>query len=301
MYGFLEGSFPSQIASLPYLQDHQLIAKGSQIRKVFENPEDCLSGILAFLLVGIFDVSGVMFGLSVLAGLDKDHKDGYVYVPNSKWVFIASGLATMVAACLGCSPIIVHIESAAGIREGGRTGFTSIVVGFWFLLSLFFAPLFGSIPQEATAPVVILIGASMMGQACEIDWKQMRIAVPAFLTLAIMPFTFSIPNGIFFGLLSNFVLSISCRSSNNSDYHDDDPEHSNVSRHITEMGKTMSYGTAGNSNHSVSNFPRNYSTDSFIRSPTLILKAEEYSSTASFSQYGGGAYSQYGSTNSLKY
>lgn len=282
---YMDGTYPSKIASFPSQSDPDIWRKGSQVGLIWSNLRDYGSGVLAFLLVGIFDVSGVMFGLSVLAGLDREDANGHVFVPKSKWVFIAAGVATMVAALLGCSPIIVHIESAAGIKEGGRTGLTAITVGCWFLLSLFFAPLFGSIPQEATAPVVILVGASMMGQASEIDWKQMRVAIPAFLTLSLMPFTYSIPNGICFGLLSNLFLSITCGdcwdSASKKNKYDEFSNHSDsfAGRPITENGHRISYGTnAGGHGGTPSTlgFPRNFSTDSFVRSPNLILRTEEY-------------------------
>jgi len=109
----------------------------------------------------------------------------------------------MIGACMGCSPIIIHVESAAGIKEGGKTGLTAVTIGSLFLLSIFFAPVFGKIPETSTAPVLVLVGAMMMGEAQCIDWTLMDQAIPAFLTIAIMPFTFSIPNGIIFGLFSS--------------------------------------------------------------------------------------------------
>jgi AGZA family xanthine/uracil permease-like MFS transporter len=90
----------------------------------------------------------------------------------------------------GCSPIIVHVESAAGIREGGRTGLTAVVVGLLFFASVFLAPLFGKVPTAATAPILILVGAMMIGESQHIDWADMSQAIPAFLTSMMMPFTF---------------------------------------------------------------------------------------------------------------
>eukprot|EP00516_Mucochytrium_quahogii_P003345 CAMPEP_0203754170 /NCGR_PEP_ID=MMETSP0098-20131031/7808_1 /ASSEMBLY_ACC=CAM_ASM_000208 /TAXON_ID=96639 /ORGANISM=" , Strain NY0313808BC1" /LENGTH=476 /DNA_ID=CAMNT_0050645059 /DNA_START=466 /DNA_END=1896 /DNA_ORIENTATION=+ len=258
--------------------------KATHLSMVLKHLSKYGSGICAFLLVGVFDVSGVMFGLAVLANLHKEDHNGVAHVPNSKWVFIAAGLSTMLAACLGCSPIIVHIESAAGIKEGGRTGLTAVVVGLWFFISLFFAPLLGSIPQEATAPVVILIGASMMGQAAEIDWKEMRVAVPAFLTLSLMPFTFSIPNGIFFGIVSNIVLSITCDGCFGLCKNREEQIHDDISvistptggpLHIQHVHAPEGYGTVDKVQCN-GDMQRSFSYDSFVRSPTLLLRREEY-------------------------
>ena len=184
---------PSEIFSIPYLQY-------GVTRNIDLTPSslswDMLPPLLAFLFVGLFDISGVMFGLSSLAKIMEE--DGHI--PGSIWAFIGSGLGTMVAAMAGCSPIIIHVESAAGIREGGRTGLTAVVVGLLFFLSLFFAPLFGDVPTAATAPILILVGAMMIGESQHIDWADMSQAIPAFLTSMMMPFTFSIPNGILFGV-----------------------------------------------------------------------------------------------------
>jgi len=109
---------------------------------------------------------------------------------------------------MGSSPIIIHIESAAGIKEGGRTGLVGVIVGGLFAVSTFFAPLFGKIPPCATAPVLILVGTMMMSEATNIDWREFDQALPAFLTLVMMPFTFSIPNGLIFGLASSLVLFV---------------------------------------------------------------------------------------------
>ena len=119
------------------------------------------TAISAFLFICMFDVSGVMFGLSTLAGLMQD--DGTI--PGSTWGFFGSCAGTVVAAFFGSTPIIVTVECAAGVKEGGRTGLTAVVIGTYFLLSLFLAPLFGAVPEGATAPVLILVGTLMMGES----------------------------------------------------------------------------------------------------------------------------------------
>jgi len=163
------------------------------------------SAVAAFLCIGIFDVSGIIFGMSSLAGLMQE--DGST--PGSTWGFVASSIGTVIAAPLGCTPIIIGVETAAGIKEGARTGLSALVTGVFFALSLFLAPLFGEVPQVATAPILILIGTMMMGESRNIDWEDIMEAIPAFVTATLMPFTFSISNGIWFGLGTALVLFFS--------------------------------------------------------------------------------------------
>lgn len=164
-----------------------------------------IPAILAFLAVGIFDVSGVIYALSRDLGSDVITSSG---IKGSNWAMITTACATIVAAGLGCSPIIVHLESAAGVKEGARTGFSSIICGLWFLLAIFFAPLFAAVPLEATTPVLIIVGSGMMELTAHINWSDTKQGLPAFLTIIMMPFTFSIPNGIFMGTAYYFILYI---------------------------------------------------------------------------------------------
>ncbi|KAG5176086.1 xanthine/uracil/vitamin C permease [Tribonema minus] len=161
----------------------------------------CIMPIFAFVFVALFDISGVMYGLGSLAKLES----GPAGLPGGIWGFLGSAVGTAIAAALGCSPIIVQVENAAGIKEGGRTGLTACVVGALFAASLFLAPLFGQIPNAATAPVLILVGAMMTNESKHIDWHNMKATLPAFLCIAMMPFTYSIPNGILFGMLFSFA------------------------------------------------------------------------------------------------
>lgn len=158
----------------------------------------------SFLLICIFDISGVMFGLATLAHLIEE--DGSIR--GSQWAFLASAAGTVVAALFGSTPIIVCVECASGVREGGRTGLTAVVVGLYFVASLFLAPLFSAVPELATAPVLILVGVMMMGESAKIKWENMMDALPAFLTILLMPLTYSITNGMIFGLLASFCFYI---------------------------------------------------------------------------------------------
>eukprot|EP00164_Ancoracysta_twista_P006444 GFYU01008970.1.p1 GENE.GFYU01008970.1~~GFYU01008970.1.p1 ORF type:complete len:539 (-),score=148.75 GFYU01008970.1:669-2081(-) len=160
--------------------------------------------ILSFVLVGVFDVSGVMYGMGKVANL-MNSKDEVV---GGYWGFIGAAVGTTLAGLTGCSPIIVHVESAAGLKEGGKTGLTAVTIAVLFFLSVFLAPVFGEIPPYATTPVLIFIGAMMIRGTLNIDWDQMEYAIPAFITIVIMPFTVSIPNGIMFGVGFYFILYI---------------------------------------------------------------------------------------------
>ena len=138
-----KSTWPDQIASLPYFPS------AFPAFNFVPLTTDYIGPILAFLSVGIFDVSGVLFGLSKLTDLVE--KDGRI--PGSMWAFIAASVGTIIAAVLRCSPIIIHVESAAGIKDGARTGLAAITTSLLFALSLLFAPLFDKIPWEATTPL----------------------------------------------------------------------------------------------------------------------------------------------------
>lgn len=157
---------------------------------------------LAFLGVLLFDVSGIAYGMARMADLvdERDH------VPGALFAFLAAALGTVVGAALGSTPVIIHVESAAGIKEGARTGLASLVAALLFLASLFLAPLFTAVPEYATAPVLMLIGCMMMSEAANVDWRDMRSAVPAFLTAVMMPFTYDVANGLAFGICASVLL-----------------------------------------------------------------------------------------------
>jgi len=191
----VEGSYPKDIVLLPTIE--QPISEKTSLGSIFDvNLMGTMyPAIGAFLVICIFDISGVVFGLSSLAGISPSSA-------SSVWPFIGSVVGTVVAALVGSTPIIVTVECAAGIKEGGRTGLTAVIISMYFLASLFLAPLFSAVPEQATAPILMLIGAMMMGEAGKIDWSNMKDALPAFLTIVMMPLTYSITNGMVFGLIS---------------------------------------------------------------------------------------------------
>jgi len=160
--------------------------------------------VLVFLLVDLFDNVGTLVAVTKKAGLQAP--DGTI--PRLNRILIVDSLAMTVGAMAGTSPVSSYIESAAGVAVGGRTGLTSVVVGVLFLCTLFFAPLVQAIPVAATAPALILVGGMMMGALAEVDWVEPLEAIPAFLTVIMIPLSYSIANGLAFGITSHAVLKL---------------------------------------------------------------------------------------------
>lgn len=122
-------------------------------------------------------------------------------IPNMDRALMSDAIATIVGAIFGTSTVTTYIESAAGIEEGGRTGLTSLVTGILFILALVIAPFIGLVPSQATAPALIAVGVMMISSIKKIDFNDFEEALPAFLTIVIMPFTYSIANGISAGII----------------------------------------------------------------------------------------------------
>ena len=160
--------------------------------------------MFVFLFVDMFDNIGTLVAVTKKAGLIAP--DGTI--PRLNRILLSDSIAMLFGAVAGTSPVTSYIESAAGVAAGGRTGLTSIVVGILFLATLFFAPLVQAIPTAATAPALILVGALMMGALAEIDWSESAEAIPAFLTVIIIPLTYSIANGLAFGIISHAILKL---------------------------------------------------------------------------------------------
>ena len=160
--------------------------------------------VFVFLFVDMFDNIGTLVAVTKRAGLVA--ADGTI--PRLNRILIADSISMLVGAVAGTSPVTSYIESAAGVSVGGRTGLTSVVVGILFLCTLFFAPLVQAIPTAATAPALVLVGALMMGSLAEVEWTDPGAAIPAFLTVIIIPLTYSIANGLAFGITSHAVLKV---------------------------------------------------------------------------------------------
>jgi AGZA family xanthine/uracil permease-like MFS transporter len=164
--------------------------------------------VFAFLFVDLFDTLGTLIGVSSKANLlDKDGK-----LPRLKGALLADAVATTAGACFGTSTTTSYVESAAGVSEGGKTGLTAVVVAILFGLSLFLSPIFLAIPSFATAPALIVVGFYMIGSITKINFEDAREGVPAFLTIAGMAFTYSISEGIVFGVVSYVIINLITRS-----------------------------------------------------------------------------------------
>ena len=158
--------------------------------------------VFTLVLTDFFDTIGTMTGLGKEAGLvDQDGK-----LPNTGKALFVDGLGAVAGGAASSSSNTVFIESAAGIAEGARTGLANIVTGLLFIAAMFFTPLYNSVPVEAAAPALVIVGVLMMAQIKEIDFSDFTIALPAFLTIVVMPFTYSIANGIGAGFVSYVLL-----------------------------------------------------------------------------------------------
>jgi len=158
--------------------------------------------ILTFAFVDLFDTAGTLVGVAGKAGL----LDEQGHLPRARGALLADSLATCIGALLGTSTTTTYAESATGVADGGRTGFTSLTVAALFLLALFFGPLVQMVPAAATAPVLVLVGAFMMEPIRQIDFADPAEGIAAFLTILVMPLAFSITEGIAVGIVAYTLL-----------------------------------------------------------------------------------------------
>lgn len=165
---------------------------------------DMLIVLFTFLFVDIFDTVGTLVGVASKA----DMLDEKGQLPKVRQALLSDAVGTVVGACLGTSTVTTYVESASGVADGGRTGLTAVSTAVMFLLALFFSPLFAIIPSQATAPALIIVGLFMMSPIKEIDLDDFTEAIPAFLTIVMMPFAYSIAEGIVFGMISYVVLKL---------------------------------------------------------------------------------------------
>jgi AGZA family xanthine/uracil permease-like MFS transporter len=162
--------------------------------------------IFAFLFVDVFDTLGTLIGCANKADmLDKDGK-----LPRIKQALLADAIATSAGAILGTSTTTTFVESSSGVSEGGRTGLASVVTGLLFLLSVFLAPIFTTIPGCATAPALLFVGFLMISAVVQIDFDDLTEAIPAYLCLIAMPLMYSISEGIAVGVISYVVINVAC-------------------------------------------------------------------------------------------
>lgn len=160
--------------------------------------------IFSFLLVNLFDSSGTLLGVTDKAGF-SDEKGRF---PKMKQALYVDSASAVVGSYIGTSAISTYIESGAGVSVGGRTGMTAVVVGLLFLLTIFFSPLAGMVPAYATAGALVYVGILMASSLIKVQWDDLTEATPAFITAAMMPFTYSITEGIAFGFISYCVMKL---------------------------------------------------------------------------------------------
>ena len=167
---------------------------------------DMLAVVFTFLFIDMFDTVGTLVGVCTKANM-VDEKGN---IARLKHAFMADAIATTSGAFLGTSTTTTYVESAAGVAQGGRSGLTALVIAGCFAISLFFSPLFLSIPSAATAPALVLVGIMMMEPVTKIKFDNFSESIPAFICIITMPLTYSISNGILIGMITYVILNIIC-------------------------------------------------------------------------------------------
>ncbi|MEM9153610.1 MAG: NCS2 family permease [Cyanobacteria bacterium P01_F01_bin.33] len=199
--GWIVGAaaWPQGIVALPQwpgaLFGQAFVGLGEVVRA---NPLELLSVVFVFLFVDLFDTVGTLTGLGVKAGYIREGGE----FPGATRAFMADAVGTTAGSVLGTSTVTTYIESAAGILAGGRSGLTAVVVAIAFAVSILFIPLLSAIPAFATAPALIVVGVLMASSVARIHWDDPGEAIPSFLTIAIMPLSFSIADGLAAGLVA---------------------------------------------------------------------------------------------------
>lgn len=197
-------TIPAAIASLDFSSFKETF--GAVFTLDFKNFPigDFIVIMFSFLFVDMFDTIGTLIGVSSKADmLDKNGK-----LPRIKPALLSDAIATCIGAIFGTSTTTTYVESASGVTAGGRTGLTSVVTGFLFLLAVFFSPLFLTIPTFAIAPALVTVGFYMMGSVVKINFEDMSEAIPAFLCIIAMPLAYSISEGIAIGVISWTLLNL---------------------------------------------------------------------------------------------
>lgn len=175
------------------------------INKLFVQYSSDLSGVgvalATFFFIDFLDTTGTMLAVVAPLGISDENGD----FPKSRQAFAVDAIATMIGSLFGLSPITSYIESAAGVEAGGKTGLTAIVCSFYFLISIFFAPILSSVPAWATGGALVIVGALMCRNLSSIQWNRIDHALTAFVTIMLMPLTYSIAYGLIGGFLVYFT------------------------------------------------------------------------------------------------
>ena len=160
--------------------------------------------VISFSLVNMFDSIGTLLGAAKQSGMIDENGE----VIRMKQALMSDAISTAAGAMVGTSTVTTVVESSSGIAAGGRTGLTSLVTAFMFLGAILFAPVVGNVPSAATAPALIFVGILMLGNIKDVDFSEMSNALPAFCTIVFMPFTYSIANGVAFGLITYCLMKL---------------------------------------------------------------------------------------------
>jgi len=203
-WGSATAKWPTEIFGFVGLPEESLGAAFGAFGDISDNLADFMLVMIAFLFVDIFDTAGTLYSVGRQAGYVNEDDE----LQNSDEAFMSDAVATVIGAACGTSTTTTYIESAAGVEEGGKTGLTAVTVGVLMLSGLFLSGLFQAIPTFAAACALVMIGAMMMKQATEIDWEDQDMVLPAFLTMVMMPFTYSIADGIAWGVISFVVIKL---------------------------------------------------------------------------------------------
>lgn len=211
LLGILISTIVGIFLGVTQLPSGHLISAPPSIKPVFMKLEwnhilsaDMIIIMITFLFVDMFDTIGTLVGVSTKAGLVDENGN----LPHVKKALFADAVGTAFGALLGTSTVTTYVESASGVAEGGRTGLTALTTGVLFLVALLLSPIFLMIPSAATAPALITVGLFMMSPIKEIDLNDFTEAVPAFLTILMMPLAYSIAQGIVFGIVSYALLKL---------------------------------------------------------------------------------------------
>lgn len=211
LIGILSSTVTGIFLGVTHLPENGLFSAPPSLSPIFMKFEwshilsmDMLIIMITFLFVDMFDTIGTLVGVATKANL-VDEKGN---LPNAKKALFADAIGTTVGAMIGTSTVTTYVESASGVAEGGRTGLTALTTGVLFLLALLFSPIFLMIPAAATSPALIIVGLFMMSPIKNIDFDDFTEALPAFLTIIMMPLAYSIAQGIVFGIISYAILKL---------------------------------------------------------------------------------------------
>ena len=205
-FGSAYAEWPSAAFGFVGLPDESLFAAIGALSDIGGDVPlgDFMLVMITFLFVDIFDTAGTLYSVGRQAGYVDENDE----LMNSDEAFVSDAAASIVGALCGTSTTTTYIESAAGVEEGGKTGLVAVTVGVLMLSGLFFSGLFQAVPTFAAACALVIIGALMMRQAADINWMDKEMALPAFLTICLMPFTYSIADGIAWGIISYVAIKL---------------------------------------------------------------------------------------------